>query len=215
MSLKTATSFNDVRTRLARILGFHDYPSIATGEPYMTYITKSYGGTNAEDYLELFIAVISHFDADATVNAGDDSIQALIDKLTLSGFRGLFADTQDGDLLRREHVEDTVMCIIGIWTAMLTSFQNRCGSRRVTEAYKIFSDTSVAPTDALQENVAGLVAASELLPGGRWDKRTDSGSDAALRFLLLLSNTPTPNQSSFPSQLMQSAGSRQTSSTRK
>lgn len=206
MSLKAITPFVELRTRLAHALGYRDYPANATAEPYLTYVVKSYGGEDVEDYLELFIAVIEHFKSRAAVAGGNDSIQALIDKLTVAGFRSVFVDTSPGDAMRRAHVEDTIMCIIGTWTTMLSSFQLKCRSRKVTAAYNIFANAVPSPKDPYEENVAGLVLGSELCPGGQWDHRVDIGNDTTSKLVMLLSNaTGAANQSSLQS-LMQSTG---------
>jgi hypothetical protein len=206
MSLKATTPSDELRTRLAHALGYHDYPASATAEPYLTYIVKSYGGEDVEDYLELFIAVVEHFKSGAAVTGGNDSIQALIDKLTLAGFRSVFVDTSAGDAMRRAHVEDIIMCIIGTWTTMLSSFQLKGRSRKVTAAYNIFANAVPSPKDPYEENVAGLILGSELCPGGQWDHRVDIGNDTTSKLVMLLSNaTGATNQSSLQS-LMQSTG---------
>lgn len=211
MSLKPPTPSGDSRTRLAHALGYYDYPSNATAEPYLSYIDKGHHGEVLEDYRELFIAVIEHFDVPVKGSAGDDSIQALIDKFSLSGFRGVFKDTGAGDPMRREHVEDMVMCIIGTWTTMLSSFQHRCRSRKITAAYTMFSE-GAPPKNPYQENVAGLVLGSQLLPGGRWDHRMDVESDAAVKLMMLLSNVTNSSQSSTHNLLTQFTGQLQASS---
>lgn len=157
MSLKAATPSDDIRTRLAHTLGFHEYPANATAEPNLTYITKSHGGADTEDYLELFIAVTEHFETQAAAPGKDHSIRALIDKLVLTGFRGMFMDTSAGDSMRRAHVEDTIMCIVGTWTVMLSLFQLRCQARKVTAAYNVFANAKPLHKDPYEENVARAV----------------------------------------------------------
>jgi hypothetical protein len=213
MTLKTATPSDDVRTRLAHAVGFHDYPPNATAEPYLAYVIKSCGGEDIEEYLELFVHITMHFKSQT---GGHDSIQALIDKLVLSGFRSVFQDTGSGDDMRKEHVEDVVMCIIGTWATMLSSFQNRCRQRKVIAAYGMFLDSSQPTVPPYDNNVAGLVIGSELLPGGRWDRRMDFEADAVLKVLTLLSNTPSQSSaSSMQNLLVQSTGRLQSASTSK
>lgn len=204
MSLEFPTPSDGLRTRFAHALGFHEYPSKAIANPYLAYVIKTYSGEDIEGYLELFIEVVVHFESQA---GGDDSIQALMDKLSLSGFRDTFLDTSAESSLRKEHVEDTVMCIVGTWATMLSSFQLRCQSRKVTAAYNIFLDALYSSSTPYEENAASLIRRSELLPGGQWDHRMDFGSDAALKLMTLLSKTTNPSiPSSMQNLLMQSTG---------
>jgi hypothetical protein len=203
MSHKVTTPSDDLRTNLAHTLGFADYPANATAKPYLAYIVKTCCG-DIEDYLELFIVVIKHFQ---TQTGGDDSIRALLDRLTLSGFRSVFADTSAGGVMRRQHVEDMIMCIAGTWTTMLSSFQLRCRTRKIIAAYSIFANAAALPRDPYEENIVGLIQGSELLPGGQWDHRKDLGSDAASKLISMLSNaTSVASQPSLQSLLMQSIG---------
>jgi hypothetical protein len=191
MSLSTTNSLDDVRTRLAHALGYHDYPATATAKPYLTYIYKSHiGNGRLEEWLELFIEIIEHFDVKMKQSGGGDSIQALIDRLASSGFHDIFSDTSPGHPARVKHVEDTVMYILGIWTTMLSSFvQQRNQVRKVTAAYKTCSNGKVSPIEPYDENVAGLISGCELLPGGRWDYRPEFGKDAATKLMMLICNS--------------------------
>jgi hypothetical protein len=203
MSQKVSTPSNDLRTSLAHTLGFLDYPANATAEPYLAYIIKTCGG-EPEDYLELFSAVVKHFQIRP---GGDHSIRSLLDQLALAGFRSVFADTSAADALRRQHVEDMVFCILGTWTTMLSSFQLRCRSRKIIAAYSMFGNAATSPVDPYEDNIAGLIRGSELLPGGQWDHRRDLGNDAASKLMMMLSNsTSAASQSPSQSVLMQSTG---------
>lgn len=190
---------HDVRTRLAHALGYHDYPANPTVEPYLTYIYRRHVGSGAlEDWLELFIEVIEHFDVNAKGSGGGDSIQTLTDRLAASGFRGLFADTSAGHAARMEHVEDTVMYILGTWTTMLSSFvqqQNR--SRKVIAAYRLCSESTSSAPDPYDNDLAGLLAGCELLPGGRWDRRHEFGHDTATKLIMMLLSS-SPNAPASP-----------------
>lgn len=211
MSLNSNKSSIDDRTRLAHALGFSDYPTNTTSEPYLNYILRQYAGSQSiEDYIDLFIEVLEHFETGLSANGAiaAPTVQTLIDKFALSGFRDVFADTVAGDPRRREHVEDTVMCIIGTWTTMLSSFQHKNRSRKVLAAYSMFADATTSQTAtpttlpamtptplSLQtapydESVAGLITGSGLLPGGQWDHRMSFESDATLKLLSLMLSTP-------------------------
>lgn len=213
MSLKIDVPSNDLRMRFAHALGFLEYPTNTTAEPYLNYIISNYSGEGIEDHLELFIATIAHFGTATSTTTEDHTIQALIDRLSQEGFRDVFADTSPGTSARREHVEDSVMYIIGAWTTMLNSFQHRCGSRRVTAAYSLFADANPVAKDPLEENVSGLLNGCGLLPGGRWDRGADFANDATLQLMMLLSYSA--NLSNQPGLLMRSAGSLTPPSSRK
>jgi hypothetical protein len=193
------------QTRLAHALGFSDYPTNTTGIPYLNYILRQCTGSETiEDYVELFIKILEHFRMVTSTNRTPTpiTVQALMDKFTSSGFRNVFSDTVAGGSRRREQVEDTVMCVIGTWTTMLSSFQLKNRSRKVVAAYGIFADTTasqdsipirppslgaatIAPYD---EDVAGLITGSGLLPGGEWDHRVGSQSNVTSKLIALMFN---------------------------
>ncbi|KAF2818113.1 hypothetical protein CC86DRAFT_364684 [Ophiobolus disseminans] len=203
----------DDRVRLAIALGFT--ATNTSVEPYLDYILKQYtGNATTEEYVELFIEVVEHFRSGASANA-TPTIQTLLDKYSSSGFRNVFSDTPAGDLKRKEHVEDTVMCICGTWTAMLSSFQHRSRSSKVVAAYNLFAARSTPhaattttaaatpiTTAATQpapntvgvapynESVAGLINGSGLLPGGQWDYIISYENDAATRLAGQVFNVP-------------------------
>jgi len=227
MSLSSSKSSVDDRTRLAHALGFSEYPTNSTAEPYLNYILKQYAGSQTiEDYIELFIEVLEHFRPGAVAKGAPaaPTVQTLIEKFASTGFRDVFADTVAGDPRRKEHVEDTVMCIIGTWTTMLSSFQHKNRSRRVVAAYSLFADatttqatpstsqsttTSASPSVPVlpyDNSVAGLVAGSGLLPGGQWDYRTNVDSDATVRMIaLVLSASNSPHRNSLQNLLSPSS----------
>ena len=198
MSLSTTVLIHDVRTRLAHALGYHDYPSNATAEPYLTFIYKRHIGFGAlEEWLELFVEVVAHFGVNATSPVGGASIQALIDSLVISGFRSLFSDTTAGHRARIEHVEDTVMYILGLWTTMLGSFVFDGQSRRITSANAIFAGSVPPPKPPYAGNLRELILGSGLLPGGRMDSILDPKSDTAAKLMRLLNTAPSgPNVTS-------------------
>jgi hypothetical protein len=217
----------DDRTRLAHALGFSDYPANTTAVPYLNYILKQYTGNDMEDYIELFIEVLEYFRTGASANGTPTvhTIQTLIDKFALSGFRDVFADTVAGDPRRREHVEDTVMCIVGTWSTMLSSFQHKNRSRKVVAAYGIFADSTTSqaamPTTLpvaqptlnpvtiapYNESVAGLITGSGLLPGGQWDHRINFESDATTKLIALMLNASNcPNRTPLQNLLAPTSG---------
>lgn len=190
-----STSTQDVRTRLAHALGYHDFPANATAEPYLTYIRKRHVGSGPlDEWLELFIEVVEHFaiDIDAKGSGDGDSIRALIEDLAAKSSHGVFADTNVGQAARIDHVEDNVMYILGTWTTMLSSFvQQRKRSRKVVTAYKLCSGSVITVPDPYDNNLAGLLAGCELLPGGRWDRGHEHRHDTATELrLMMLSSSP-------------------------
>lgn len=200
MSLKSTISPDDDRIRLAHALGFDDYPRITTPDPYLDYILQQHADEETlVDYIELFIKVIMYFGSGTAA----PTIRTIVNELSLSGFRDVFADTVAGNLKRKKHVEDTVMCILGTWVTMLSSFQERNSSRKITAAFTIFADptTLPAPTQPslptatttstpnvtpYKNSVAGLISGSGLLPGGMWDHRMACGGDATMKLMSLL-----------------------------
>jgi hypothetical protein len=207
----------ECRIKLAHALGFMDYPTNTTAAPYLSYILRQCtGGETIEDFVELFIEVLEHFRMDKAANGTSTvcTIQALIDKFASSGFQNVFADTVAGGSRRKEQAEDTVMCVVGTWATMLSSFQHKSRSRRVVATYSIFADatisqgsvSSTSPTTQptpisatiapYDEDVAGLITGSGLLPGGEWDDRINSQSDMTTKLVSLILNASTrPNQS--------------------
>ncbi|OAG03833.1 uncharacterized protein CC84DRAFT_1197442 [Paraphaeosphaeria sporulosa] len=228
MSLSSNKSSIGDRVRLAHALGFNDYPTNSTAEPYLNYIQKQYAGSETiEVYIDLFIEVIEHFRPGAVANGTPivPTVRTLTEKYALSGFRDVFADTLAGDPRRKEHVEDTVMCIIGTWTMMLSSFQYKNRSRKVVAAYSIFTDATISQTTTpitpssttstppsvvvapYDNSVAGLIAGSGLLPGGQWDHRISVENDATMRMIALMFNAAdASNRSPLQTLLSPSSG---------
>jgi hypothetical protein len=197
MTSTAAIPSDDLRTKLAAALGV---PDPATIEPYFAYIVNSAGGIHVEDYLELFIFVLENFGSQR-----GRTIQSLIDHLIIFGFRDMFPDPNAG-VPRNEQVEDTVMCIIGTWAMMLSSFQRICRVRKVTAAYTISSSTVQSPKSPYDESVTGLISRSGLLPGGKWDYRSDTVSGLATTTMLSSNTHSTVTLSSLQNLPTQSIG---------
>lgn len=135
-------------TKLAHALGFTDYPEDKTAEPYLSYILKQHAGSEGEeDYVELFVKIVKHFQTTANGTMTVATVQSIIDELFLTGFRGFFANTAVGD--GKELVEDAVVCILGTWATMLSSFQNKRQCRKVVAAYCIFAEETRTHNAAL------------------------------------------------------------------
>jgi hypothetical protein len=197
MTSTAAIPSDDLQTKLAIALGV---PDSVTIEPYFAYIVNSAGGINVEDYLELFIFVLEHFESQQ-----GRTIKSLIDHLIRDGFRDMFPDPNVG-IPRNEQVEDTVMCIIGTWATMLSSFQRICRVRKVTAAYTIFSRTVQSPKSPYDENVTGLNSGSELLPGGKWDYRSDTVGGLTTTTMLPSNTNSAATTSSLQNLPIQSIG---------
>jgi hypothetical protein len=165
---------NDVRRNaLAQAIGFADYPNNATAEPYLNYISNRHIGRGTlEEYLGLFLRVVEHFKQNGSCGAQTpalDSIQVLLDTLVISENEELFSDTKAGSSMRKEDVEDTVMYILGIWTMLLSSFvQLPSGVRKVMVAYTLRVQSRGITRAACEENLAGLLKGSGLLPTPAW-----------------------------------------------
>ncbi|KAJ8107235.1 hypothetical protein OPT61_g9004 [Boeremia exigua] len=139
MTTRSDTLLDKTRTRLAHALGFDEYPTNPAAEPYITYIIKTYDGNDTEDFIELFIAVITHFKTSPLAGT-NNTIQLLLDSLALTGFRKMFMDTTAGEAMRRHHVEDVL----------------RCRSRKVFAAHSMVSNT-VPQKTPWEEDIRGLV----------------------------------------------------------
>jgi hypothetical protein len=151
------------RTALVHALGYADYPDSSTAEPYLNYIANRHiGRESLEEYLGLFVRVIEHF---SHSRPGPETIRALFDALVKSDDEAMFSDTKVGGAMRREHVEDTIMHIIGAWSMMLSSFVGLPnGIRKVTSAYGIRAQAAGEKTEAYDQTLAGLIRGSFLLP---------------------------------------------------
>ncbi|KAF2024787.1 hypothetical protein EK21DRAFT_104412 [Setomelanomma holmii] len=132
---------DSLRTELAHILGFPEYPASTAAEPYLNYITNRYVGRGTlEDYLRLVIDTVQHLSDDGqNTKRQGNSIQGLLD--TLAGSTSdYFSDTDPGSPARRGDVEDTIMYIIGTWTVLLSSFMHLPvvgGVRKIVLAYNL------------------------------------------------------------------------------
>lgn len=191
MSEIPLTAQPDVRRRLVQALGFKGDPSRSSVKPYLSYIFNHYNGQDdmLDDWLELFIQVVQHFDRpmsnphtlSAPQNAGNtngpsspDSIRELIREVAADPVRDL----------RPSEAEDEVMYILGIWSMMEHSSHERNRSRAIISAYTIFAAPTNTPYDT---NLKGLLAGSGLLPGGARDRRLETERDSVGRLAALFS----------------------------
>jgi hypothetical protein len=195
-------SLDALRTKLARTLGFADYPRNQTSAPYLNYIENRYIGRGTlEEYIVLFIMVVKYLqDApvrnDALEGERTRTIRGLLDKLCDAN-ESLFADTQENTRMRKDEVEDTALYILGVWSSMLSSFVHLPnGSRRILNAYKSRNESIGLEVDVLSCSLSGLLHGSGLLPTpGDWtdvqDDRDRDILDAAKRLMSLLSGEKT------------------------
>jgi len=160
MHSRRAIPSTHLRTALAHALGYADYPSSSTAEPYLNYIANRHIGRGTlEEYLGLFIRVVEHF------ASGQETIRALLDALVDAEDEDMFADTKAGGAMRRDDVEDTVMYIMGAWSMMLTSFVGLPnGVRKITTAYGIRVHAGVKKPEVHEQSLGGLIRGSSLLP---------------------------------------------------
>jgi hypothetical protein len=181
-------ALDQLRVRLARALGFPEYPTTtnADPEPYLNYIVNRYVGRGTlEEFLELVIHVVEYLGPTDDEHAiQEKSIQRLIDTLATSSHQ-YFSDTQADSQMRRDDVEDTVMYIIGIWTLLLSSFVHlpvAGGARKITLAYHIHAQEtgSTSYSSPYDGTVSQLLTGSGLLPSaGQWGLPRCGDDDAA------------------------------------
>ncbi|KAH7384177.1 hypothetical protein DE146DRAFT_623045 [Phaeosphaeria sp. MPI-PUGE-AT-0046c] len=141
---------DSLRIELAHALGFPDYPTNATAEPYLNYITNRHVGRGKlEGYLKLVIYVVNYFASeDDQELEPTKSIQGLLDTL-LTSPDDYFSDTKAASQARCEDVEDTILYIIGAWTLLLSSFVHlpvAGGARKIALAYSIRAQESRSAT---------------------------------------------------------------------
>jgi hypothetical protein len=151
-----------LRIELAHRLGFPHYPGDTTAEPYLNYLTnRRISRITHEEHLNLLLRVIACFDADILgqhVASNTRSIQGLIDALSTDKE---YCGTYQPDL------EDITLYTIGLWTMLLSSFilLPKAGSvRRVKLAYGLRMRGRLTNRHPYEEDVAGLVVGSGLLP---------------------------------------------------
>jgi hypothetical protein len=151
-----------LRTELAHKLGFPHYPSDTTAKPYLNYLTnRRVSRITHEEHIKLLLRVIASFDAGILgqhTASTISSIQGLIDALSTDKE---YCGTYQPDL------EDIVLYTIGLWTMLLSSFilLPMAGSvRRVKLAYGLRMRGKLPNRHPYEEDVAGLVVGSGLLP---------------------------------------------------
>jgi hypothetical protein len=170
----------NVRETLACALGLPNYHNDATAVPYINYIANQYKHRdNSESYLKLFIFVVEFFEKGKVDEAGrryPATIRELMDHLIAQDCDDMFEDAA-GSPSRIAMVEDTVRCIIGVWTMMLSSFSKLPnGLRKICAAYN--TQIQKPPGDTSQyceETVATLIKRSGLIPASaRWAETMDT-----------------------------------------
>jgi hypothetical protein len=184
-----------LRVDLAHTLGFPNYPIDTTAEPYLNYLTNRYiGGNTLEAYIRLLKETIGYFDVvptDHNVASTPRTIQGLLDVLSTT-------DTESFGHTKTD-IEDTMLYAIGTWTMLLSSFvllPMAGGIRKVTLAYNLRTRGTLSGCQPYQEDVAGLIMGSDLLPGPA--KYTyldgiapeDGNLEAAVRLCSLLNPLP-------------------------
>jgi hypothetical protein len=201
---------DSIRIDLAHALGFPEYPTIATAEPYLNYIANRYVGRGTlEGYIKLVIHIVEYFKPEDDDAVAGKSIQGLLDTLATSS-NDYFPDTKTGSQTRREDVEDTVLYIIGTWTLLLSSFVHlpvAGGARKIALAYILRAQETLSPANVhpYEEDVSGLVSGSGLLPAaGQWGLPEGSDGDtirmkAAVQLMTLTKVSSSPGTGSTPS----------------
>jgi hypothetical protein len=201
---------DNLRIDLAHAIGFPDYPTTATAEPYLNYITNRFIGRGTlEGYLKLVMHVVRHFQTgEDEPSMPEKSIQGLIDSLATSS-DDYFSDTKAGSQTRRDDVEDTVLYIIGVWSLLLSSFVHlpfAGGARKVALAYSIRAQelSAASRCHPYEESVSGLIRGSGLLPTpGQWSLpgSNDNGVEvqAAVQLMAMLKRPRSSSAVSTPS----------------
>ncbi|XPS70184.1 hypothetical protein M3J07_002417 [Ascochyta lentis] len=196
MSLTSTKSTSDLRTRLSNALGIDVDAANTTARPYLTYVINNLVGRGqSEDSAELFVYVVQHFKQVTGGQTARKSVQMLFDEVAGLRPQILAWDTAAGGNPQPEAVEDKIMCMLGIWCTMLSSFESvfvgsstrqTKRSRKVVLAYDAFAANATPPKNAYDGSLAELILGSELLPCGIWDQCKGSQGDAATRLIGLL-----------------------------
>ena len=195
---------DNLRICLDHSLGFTEYPENHRAEPYLVYIeSHCFSRARLEEYIRLFIQVVEHFKAvdNPDGNYATKSITPLLDELSRSG-DAYFMETQAESQERRDHVEDTVLYIIGVWTMMLSSFvivPVAGGIRKVTMAYNMRMQDDSKSLKSYDENVSALIKGSGLLPEPSQNIGGNGSYDDITQTALKLINLLSINPSSYPS----------------
>jgi len=150
--------------KLAQDLGFTQYPTSKTAEPYLQYIISKHNdfGT-VDDYLWLFSEIIklsSLATPSSTVPPNIQTIITIFDNDTSNRcFVGRVAPTRTKD------VTDTVFLILGLWSMMRMSFETETNQvRPVIWAYNARLNGQVPIIDPLVCSLQDLVEGSGLVP---------------------------------------------------
>jgi hypothetical protein len=211
MSYQPHQPHEDIRTELAHVLGFPDYPASAIAEPYLNYIANRYIGRGTlEGYLKLVIHVVEYFKLDGIEDTlPAKSILGLLNTLGASS-HDYFSDTKAGSQTRRDDVEDTILYIIGTWTLLVSSFIHlpvAGGARKIALAYSVRAQENHGASQChpYNETVSGLLTGSGLLPTAAkrsapgTSNDTAMGMRAAIQFMAMLRGPQSFGPGSTPS----------------
>jgi hypothetical protein len=197
---------DSLRVELAHALGFPNYPDDITADPYLNYLMNQRTGTQ-EQHTKLLLKILDYFDVGPAYGAAGSptrSIQGLIDALSI--------DTES-TCHDTPNVEDVVLCAIGTWTMLLDSFvllPLAGGVRKISLAYGLRACDNIASCQPYQEDLAGLITGSGLLPAPARldDMALDGGHMETVKHLYsLLKQSPT-NAPASPRRWDSSAESR-------
>ncbi|PSN66442.1 hypothetical protein BS50DRAFT_455653, partial [Corynespora cassiicola Philippines] len=147
---------DNLRIRLAHALGYADYPTNLVAEPYLRYLSNRHLRRGTRDqYIKLFIRVVEYFHTNSLSEPTPLSIRSLLDTIEARNSEELYTETRNGDMERKEYVEDAVMYIMGAWSMMLSSFvQLPTRTRKVVTLYNVREGEGC--TSAYDENFSSL-----------------------------------------------------------
>lgn len=194
---------DNLRIRLAHALGYADYPTNLVAEPYLRYLSNRHLRRGTRDQcIKLFIRVVEYFHTNSLSEPIPLSIRSLLDTIEARNSEELYTETRNGDMERKEYVEDAVMYIMGAWSMMLSSFvQLPTRARKVVTLYNVREGEGC--TSAYDENFSSLVTKAGLLPSRDQIMDTDEVEvedevvQTAMKLVSLLSRSTDPRGDSL------------------